>query len=82
MKPEEKPKRKKADEQICADCQLRENETSLCICFGRERAIRVKRTDLAYNHIQPKVRAIAIVVCVLVFLQLTFPYLLNFSGGS
>ena len=74
--------KKKADEKICADCELREYGTSLCLCFGKERAIRVKRTDLACNYIQPKVRAVAIVGCVLAFLQFTFPYLLNFYGGG
>jgi hypothetical protein len=29
-----------------------------------------------------EVKCLMIVVCVLAFLQLTFPYLLNFSGGS
>jgi hypothetical protein len=76
----DEPKKKRADEKICADCELRENETSLCLCFGRGRALKVKRTDLACNHIQPKKRCATIVACVLAFLQFSFPYLLNFSG--
>ncbi len=80
MRTEEAPKKKKADELICADCQLREYYTSLCLCFGREGALKVRRTDLACNHILPKVRSIAIVGIFLAFIQFTFPYLLNFSG--
>ncbi len=30
----------------------------------------------------PKVSCLLIVACVLAFLQFTFPYLLNFSGGG
>jgi hypothetical protein len=82
MRTEETPKKKKAEEKICADCRLREFATSLCLCFGREGALKVRRTDLACNYFQSKkMTCLLIVGCVLGFLRLAFPNLLNFSGG-
>jgi len=82
MKVEEKPKMKKADEKICADCQVRECGTGLCLNFGRKGALKVRRTDMACNYFQGKqgVHCLLIVVCFLAFIQFSFPYLLNFSG--
>ncbi len=51
-------KKKKASEKICADCFLREFGTGLCLKFGREGALKVKRTDMACNYFQLKPRSV------------------------